>query len=85
MFDVRLFFCVSAANEAASDFVGCCFLLSVRNEEVIVFESQASVSPQRKNLAHQHRSRAVYSIFDRHAIRFSLSAGLCRNRVGEGQ
>ena len=48
MFDVRLFFCVSAANEAASDFVGCCFLLSARNEEVIVFESQASVSPQRK-------------------------------------
>lgn len=44
MFDVRLFFCVSAANEAASDFVGCCFLLSARNEEVIVFESQASVA-----------------------------------------
>lgn len=72
MFDVRLFFCVSAANEAASDFVGCCFLLSARNEEVIVFESQASVSPQRKKLAHQHRSRAVYSI-----LTTTLTASLC--------
>ena len=85
MFDVRLFFCVSAANEAASDFVGCCFLLSVRNEEVIVFESQASVSPQRKKLAHQHRSRAVYSIFDHHPDSFTLFVGICRNRMGKSQ
>ena len=67
MFDVRLFFCVSAANEAASDFVGCCFLLSVRNEEVIVFESQASVS------SHTNIGRGLYTAF----LTTTLTASLC--------
>ena len=51
----------------------------------IAFESQASVSPQRKKLAHQHRSRAVYSIFDHHPDSFTLFVGICRNRVGKSQ
>ena len=72
MFDVRLFFCVSTANEAASDFVGCCFLLSARNEEVIVFESQASVSPQRKN-SHTNIGRGLYTAF----LTTTLTASLC--------
>lgn len=50
MFDVRLFFCVSAANEAASDFVGCCFLLSVRNEESCKQKSIAEVKKVPQNL-----------------------------------
>ena len=35
--------------------------------------------------AWQYRPLAVCSVSDRHAIRVSLSAGFCRNRVGEGQ
>ena len=39
----------------------------------------------REKATWQYRPLAVCSVSDRHAIRFSLSAGLCRNRVGEGQ
>lgn len=85
MFDVRPFSAFLRPMKQHPTFVGCCFLLSARNEEVIAFESQASVSPQRKKFAHQHRSRAVYSIFDHHPDSFTLFVGLCRNRVGKSQ
>ena len=49
------------------------------------FEAQVSVSPYWEKATWQYRPLAVCGVSDRHAIRFSLSAGLCRNRLGEGQ
>ncbi len=72
-------------NEAASSF-GWMLLSAFRaTQGGNAFEAQVSVSPYWEKAAWQYRPWAVCSVSDRHAIRFSLSAGLCRNRVGEGQ
>ena len=72
MFDVRLFFCVSAANEAASDFVGCCFLLSAHNKEVLHLNHKRPFPRSEKN-SHTSIGRGLYTAF----LTTTLTASLC--------
>lgn len=72
MFDVRLFFCVSAANEAASDFVGCCFLLSAHNKEVLHLNHKRPFPRSGKN-SHTSIGRGLYTAF----LTTTLTASLC--------